>query len=298
MLYQNGMNGNDFGNAYSSSVFGDNNQQDAKHLIKRENFNGGMPQGSNSRLPHVEKGLHTTEMYFDAQQSGTLDQQTSAKVRALRWGSDVSFVDQGYLAPPEHQNDEERTLDLLQQMECLEQQSSAANTRPSSPRATHTTNWSITRPNVNRESIANVGDSSRPRKKQKSKIKEEEQDDMDFDAVQGASKKKRMSTKNRRLSSVTEASSPSRKLKQARENLTEEQKRTNHILSEQKRRNLIKQGFDDLCALVPELHGGGFSKSAMLSQAADWLEDILQGNEILKAQLADLNARNGHGMPQ
>lgn len=312
MLYQNGMNGNDFGPAYAGPVFGDNSYQDTKgSSIKAENFNGDLSRGSNSRFgrsvmsPLAEKGLHTTEMYFDVQQSGPLDQQTSAKVRALRWGSDVSFVDQGYLAPPEQQNDEDRTLDLLQKMECLEQQSSATNTRPSSPaRATYTTDWSMPKLNDIRTNIKDT-DSSRPRKKQKSKIKEEEQDDIDIDASQRAVKKKRTATKNRRLSSITEVSTPmgNPKLqsptgKSNRENLSEEQKRTNHILSEQKRRNLIKQGFDDLCALVPELHGGGFSKSAMLTQAADWLEDILRGNEILKAQLADLNARNGHGISQ
>ncbi|KAJ5223832.1 hypothetical protein N7468_008374 [Penicillium chermesinum] len=86
--------------------------------------------------------------------------------------------------------------------------------------------------------------------------------------------------------------------KAPRENLSEEQKRTNHILSEQKRRNLIRQGFDDLCSLVPGLRGGGFSKSAMLTQAADWLEDIMHGNEILRNQLADMKGINGLVMPR
>lgn len=86
--------------------------------------------------------------------------------------------------------------------------------------------------------------------------------------------------------------------KQAKENLTEEQKRNNHILSEQKRRNLIRNGFDELCSLVPGLRGGGFSKSAMLTQAADWLEDTLRGNEILKGQLAEMKNINGFVMPR
>jgi hypothetical protein len=101
-----------------------------------------------------------------------------------------------------------------------------------------------------------------------------------------------MSTETIRKSKVQQGAKP------ARENLTEEQKRSNHILSEQKRRNLIRQGFDDLCTLVPGLKGGGFSKSAMLTQAADWLEEILRGNEILKAQLADMKAVNGLVMPR
>ncbi|KAI5289002.1 hypothetical protein KEM54_004576, partial [Ascosphaera aggregata] len=79
--------------------------------------------------------------------------------------------------------------------------------------------------------------------------------------------------------------------KAIRENLSEEQKRANHILSEQKRRDLIKNGFEDLCNLVPKLNGGGFSKSMMLVQAADWLEDLLKGNDLLKRRLL---AMDGH----
>lgn len=79
--------------------------------------------------------------------------------------------------------------------------------------------------------------------------------------------------------------------KLSRENLSEEQKRENHIKSEQKRRTLIKEGFDDLCDLVPGLRGGGFSKSTMLTMAAEWLEDLLKGNEALATQLATLEGR-------
>jgi hypothetical protein len=71
-----------------------------------------------------------------------------------------------------------------------------------------------------------------------------------------------------------------------RENLTEEQKRSNHILSEQKRRNLIKRGFDDLHDLVPEIRNGGLSKSSVLTEAANFLEKIIQDNNTFKQQLA------------
>ncbi|ORY63989.1 uncharacterized protein BCR38DRAFT_301822, partial [Pseudomassariella vexata] len=52
--------------------------------------------------------------------------------------------------------------------------------------------------------------------------------------------------------------------KPPRENLSDEQKRQNHILSEQKRRTLIKEGFEDLQEIIPNLKNGGYSKSAML----------------------------------
>lgn len=67
--------------------------------------------------------------------------------------------------------------------------------------------------------------------------------------------------------------------KSQRENLSEEQKRSNHIHSEQKRRNLIKRGFDDLHALVPEIRNGGLSKSGVLTEAANFLEMLMDENK-------------------
>jgi hypothetical protein len=67
--------------------------------------------------------------------------------------------------------------------------------------------------------------------------------------------------------------------KPQRENLSEEQKRSNHILSEQKRRNLIKRGFDDLHDLVPEIRNGGLSKSGVLTEAANFLQLLIDDNK-------------------
>lgn len=75
---------------------------------------------------------------------------------------------------------------------------------------------------------------------------------------------------------------------QKRDNLTEAQKRENHIHSEQKRRNLIRQGFEDLCSLVPELSSGGYSKSAVLVHAANYLDDLKKGNDRLRLYLQHL----------
>lgn len=75
-----------------------------------------------------------------------------------------------------------------------------------------------------------------------------------------------------------------------RENLSEEQKRNNHIQSEQKRRNLIKNGFEDLTKMVPELRAGGFSKSNMLLEAAKFMKLLREGNDELGAQLQSLDA--------
>ncbi|KAH6619002.1 hypothetical protein C7974DRAFT_401310 [Boeremia exigua] len=81
------------------------------------------------------------------------------------------------------------------------------------------------------------------------------------------------------------ASSSSAAQKLQRENLSEAQKRSNHILSEQKRRNLIKRGFDDLHDLVPEIRTGGLSKSSVLTEAANFLDQLVAGNAELGALL-------------
>ncbi|KAI4792995.1 hypothetical protein E4T44_12740, partial [Aureobasidium sp. EXF-8845] len=79
----------------------------------------------------------------------------------------------------------------------------------------------------------------------------------------------------------------------ARKNLTEDQKRSNHIRSEQKRRNIIKQGYEDLNDLVPNLKTGGFSKSAVLTETTRFLEEIHHGNNSMEAYLRSLAAENG-----
>ncbi|GAB7352822.1 hypothetical protein MBLNU459_g3436t1 [Dothideomycetes sp. NU459] len=77
----------------------------------------------------------------------------------------------------------------------------------------------------------------------------------------------------------------------ARKNLTEEQKRENHIKSEQKRRNIIKEGYRDLNDLVPNLKQGGFSKSAVLTETVRELEGLQAGNAQMEQLLESLKAK-------
>jgi hypothetical protein len=72
-----------------------------------------------------------------------------------------------------------------------------------------------------------------------------------------------------------------------RDHLTEQQKRSNHIQSEQKRRTAIAQGFSALHDLVPELivQGGGLSKSNVLIEAVNFLESLHRNNAEMKRRL-------------
>jgi len=247
------------------------------------------------------------DMYFGTSSQIRANCNHAPKAADIQWGSDVSFLDHGYVAPPNQETEEQVTKTLMHKMECLEPQVSASSTRPSSPTITRRRGpmnklSSDTGLGANSEESTDEGEEEehRPRKRRKNDLKFEENGEVDTNhsgprlktgkvAVNGKVVRQRRSTV---VSSVAKRrKSQSGESKSNRENLTEDQKRSNHIVSEQKRRNLIKQGFEDLCKLVPELKGGGFSKSAMLIQAADWLEDIIKGNGVLKTQLAGLERR-------
>ncbi|KAM0720470.1 hypothetical protein Q7P37_004606 [Cladosporium fusiforme] len=88
-----------------------------------------------------------------------------------------------------------------------------------------------------------------------------------------ASLKPSSSTKKRR-------SDPNAKLRQ---NLSDTQKRNNHIASEQKRRDAMKTNYDVLNQYVPSLQGGqhGLSRSEILQQSSDWLHALIQGNRAV-----------------
>ncbi|KAJ5780160.1 hypothetical protein N7457_005320 [Penicillium paradoxum] len=297
MLYQSGLNGSEVGPSLAHQAFAGHSLPTTGTQPLNSHHTANPAQVSTSSPPRadVPTGYHTSEMFFDVRDPIPVDQHPSRKTRSLRWGSDASFMDQGYLRPPDQPDEEQRTNDLLDHLHCFEPQSSAANTRAPSPE--HMIGAPPQRPLFRGGAVPD--EASQSRKRQRA-LKEEGDQYSDDDDARPQSRKSRGSiVKGRRVS--TDISRKPRLhpgSKAARENLTEEQKRTNHILSEQKRRNLIRQGFEDLCTLVPALRGGGFSKSAMLTGAADWLEDLLQGNDILQNQLRDLKGINGLMMPR
>lgn len=200
----------------------------------------------------------------------------------LQWGSDAGFasMQRNYVPAPNKESVESHHAQQMQVLDCLEPSKSAANTRPGSP--------SPMQYQVKMEDA-----DAPPRKRRKSKnqkdgsVDDDDDDDDDSDEKSASRKKKGKGTNG--IPSPPDSNGKRRRSaaqsKLPRENLTDEQKRSNHIRSEQKRRTVIKEGFDDLCELVPGLQGGGFSKSTMLTMAAEWLEELLQGNETLTAQL-------------
>ncbi|TVY81889.1 hypothetical protein LSUE1_G001766, partial [Lachnellula suecica] len=218
----------------------------------------------------------------------------------IRWGSDAQFgASAGFVSPTDPDKEIERVQNqTLENAFSLDRElPSGDNSRPPSPSNNsklHRRTKSLGQPTDDAEQ-----DSRPPKKRRKSRFPDEgeEDDESPISASQPYRKRKstkkcvsdsptvEISTDSKRRKSTAVGFSAAAAAKAARENLTEDQKRENHIKSEQKRRTLIREGFEDLGELVPGLRGGGFSKSAVLIMAADWLEELIQGNEVLKGRL-------------
>lgn len=316
MLYGNGGNTIDFPaqHFFPNGVMSEmatSNHLSGQHRIKQEQTHHSMGNTNHAESRHLSLQPQHTSVFNPEEPTVPVDPNTSIGVQTLQWGSDAGFVDQGYQRPPEMASVEETTRNLLEKMAALEPRTSTTNTRAPTPvrsfeisrgRDGNNTdggnNFSHALEDVHRDDADNGLAASRRR----SKTKREDDEDFDDNSTPPRLKRPRSSygAKGKRSSSEHAMKKPKvqQNNKPSRENLTEEQKRTNHILSEQKRRNLIKQGFDELCSLVPELRGGGFSKSAMLLQAADYLEEVLKGNNVLRQQLAQLKTVNGYMIPR
>ncbi|KAK6602483.1 BHLH family transcription factor [Botrytis cinerea] len=198
----------------------------------------------------------------------------------IRWGSDAGFGSpQGFVPPPNAAKVEESERQRLQTLDGF----------IGSNNAKEHTNTTTAKLGVVKEE-----DTEPPKKRRKSKFSPVEDagedDEEPQPKVDGRRKRKSVVKISGSSPGPSEAGHKRRKsssaaAKSTRENLTEDQKRENHIKSEQKRRTLIREGFEDLGELVPGLRGGGFSKSAILVMTADWLEELMQGNQALRSKI-------------
>jgi heteromeric Ino2p/Ino4p transcription factor len=67
-----------------------------------------------------------------------------------------------------------------------------------------------------------------------------------------------------------------------RPRLTDAQKKENHIRSEQKRREAIREGFDRLASIVPGMEGQGRSEAVVLDATIKYMRDqIVERQKII-----------------
>lgn len=79
--------------------------------------------------------------------------------------------------------------------------------------------------------------------------------------------------------------------KPQRELLTEEEKRANHIASEQKRRSTIRSGFKELTDIIPTLKNINNSKSTVLFKAVEFIKYLEKRNKSLREKVKSLEVR-------
>ena len=91
--------------------------------------------------------------------------------------------------------------------------------------------------------------------------------------------------------STARPDTPTTKRKPYKELLTEEEKRANHIASEQKRRNTIRNGFKDMTDIIPDLRDVNSSKSTILFKAVDFIKHLERQNRVLQEKASRLESR-------
>ncbi|RDW73042.1 hypothetical protein BP5796_03431 [Coleophoma crateriformis] len=73
--------------------------------------------------------------------------------------------------------------------------------------------------------------------------------------------------------------------------LSEHEKKANHIASEQKRRQAIREGFDRLTELVPGLEGQGRSESVVLKKTVEFMREQLAERRRLVGRVEALGGQ-------
>ncbi|KAI9885976.1 MAG: Cytochrome c oxidase assembly protein cox11, mitochondrial [Watsoniomyces obsoletus] len=249
-------------------------------------------------------------------------QNSGTRPIEIRWGSDASFLDHGYVAPRGQETEEELTQDLLQKVEYMVAPAPPSNPQPSthvstppgsashdtlSTRGTSTSSGSrsLHDPPLVEEEM-NLVVALPPKKKRRRSAREDGGALDGTDHVDAPTPAKKVRTKaapkTPRARKNTIQTSPDAwnipdtpgedgSNQAGRVPLTEEQRRANHLKSEQRRRAIIQESYDELCQLVPGVNGAGYSKRAVLIEAGNWLEGLLEGNEVLRATLASLQGR-------
>lgn len=235
-------------------------------------------------------------------------QRSAHTPQRLQFGSDARFVGHNFVAPPEQETEETLLKRKMNHLECLRPEESPASTHPSSPILQKKKNPS-TGPSIAhyqsptlpapQQTHQNTDPPETPEPKARKRRKADSDSDFEESAQHARKGSKKTQTPAKKSKTPVKKASNSRENSVSktharpsnRRHLTEEQKKTNHIISEQKRRDLIAQGYEGLRRLVPSLRDDKVSKGQMLESAADWLQDILETNQALKAQLQSLKGQ-------
>ncbi|ORZ14216.1 hypothetical protein BCR42DRAFT_418294 [Absidia repens] len=123
--------------------------------------------------------------------------------------------------------------------------------------------------------------------------------DHPFTAMDGTSSSSSTTTPPPSSSSIPTATATTkpkgsgRGRKPAHELLSDDQKKANHIASEQKRRANIRIGFDQLVGIVPNLSECQRSESLILHKSADYIRQLVETKNSLRDRVRELQTALG-----
>ena len=207
------------------------------------------------------------------------NQSTAHRPAPLNFGSDSKFHNTKYVAPSIHKPPDQDLMNLLSSFS-HEPEEHANHPRQASPGTLKRKRRQST---LEERGLGSSDDEQEfASKRSKVQTKADESED-EAGSLRGKTSRRSSGKAPKVLSPAQRRKTSPSGRKPARENLTDEQKRNNHIQSEQKRRNLIKIGFEETNRMVPELRAGGFSKSNMLQEAARFMRELKDGNDRLSA---------------
>lgn len=231
-----------------------------------------LPQLQGPSLGDAQFTLANTATKREAFES----QPTNA--RLYHFGSDESFANNGYQPSSNFESHEYRGHLLTEELERLKPiNRTPIATRDPTPEPVAPINHKKKRPAsdavvaIKKESAASGHKRKRSNMTPQSESENGEAEDQNGTQLTSSKRQRRISAPGANRTK--------------KENLTEKQKRDNHIASEQKRRAQIKLGYDEMNRLVPELKDSGLSKSGMLQAACDFLQKLKDQNAAIAQRL-------------
>ena len=209
----------------------------------------------------------------------------------LGFGSDSCFADHHYAPPPGATDVHVVEGRVLETLNSFEPSHSGANTQPPSSVA------SKKRRALSGKACSLLTNSKQPEQTYpKSEVVNNDEVNLQSSiAIPSESDPRKKARKGPKQPSPLASENPSRRKPRAsetkRQNLSEKEKKENHIRSEQKRRNQIREGFASLLEMMPAglADGSSNSKCIVLARAVEWLTELRDGNEKLRYQLNTLN---------
>ncbi|KAI4188860.1 MAG: hypothetical protein L6R41_001881 [Letrouitia leprolyta] len=250
---------------------------------------------------------HSTS-YGDSNPHKLKQTRPAAEVsKPFKYGSDPQFAKNRFIAPTNQRTEESITIEVLRQFQCLDPQGSVITTRTSSPFVEGQKGLDL-RSTDPMDTATRVHGSENilevlPKRQRPSTTQEKDYILLDESPLSPQKSpnalpvKKRGRPKAQKSDDQIATQGQHPKKKRARKKLSDEEKRSNHVNSEQKRRDEQNRQWNDLLTFVPGIREGYRSKCDKIVYANRWLHQLLNANERMESYLLTLDSNSSSSGP-